>query len=141
VQIPFLQVLAPEFLFVPIALGVIRFEVLQTIGQAIGRVIQQSREEILLVTTTDLNHYENEAVTRIKAEKAIEKLMAMDAHGLYDVCRDENVSMCGLGPSVAMITALHEMGGARAELVQHATSAQISGDTEHVVGYAGMLFQ
>jgi len=141
VQVPFLQVLAPGFAFVPIALGTVRFEELVEIGDGIGSVLAGAREEILLLTTSDLNHYENDAVTRMKDGKAIEQLLAMDARGLYDVCRNEEISMCGLGPAVAMLTALKSMGAEKAELVKHATSADVSGDYSAVVGYAGMIFR
>ena len=109
-------------------------------GEAIGRVMAASNEEILLLTTSDLNHYENDATTRVKDRKAIERILAMDAQGLYDTCRNEAISMCGLGPTVAMLTALQSLGSARAELVRYATSGDISGDLVAVVGYAGMIF-
>jgi AmmeMemoRadiSam system protein B len=48
--------------------------------------------------------------------------------------------MCGLGPVVAMLTALQSLGTARSELLRYATSADVSGDFSAVVGYAGMLF-
>ena len=140
VQLPFLQVLASGFTFVPLALGTVRFEDLVTVGEAVGRVLQEAGEEILLLTTSDLNHYEDDAVTRVKDRKAIERLLALDARGLYDVCRNEQISMCGLGPAVAMISALHGLGAKHAELVRYATSADVSGDTSAVVGYAGMIF-
>jgi MEMO1 family protein len=140
VQLPFLQVLAPGFTFVPIALGTVRFEDLVSVGQALARVLGESLEEILLLATSDLNHYEDLATTRAKDQKAIEQLLALDARGLYDTCRNERISMCGLGPSVAMLTALRQMGAKRAELVRYETSADVSGDTSAVVGYAGMIF-
>ncbi|MGC1483893.1 MAG: AmmeMemoRadiSam system protein B [Candidatus Acidiferrum sp.] len=140
VQIPFLQVLKLEFTFVPIALGTLRFEDLVSVGEGIGRVLAASTEEILLLTTSDLNHYENDEMTRIKDGKAIEQILALDARRLYDTCRNEAISMCGLGPTVAMLTALHSLGTVRPELVCYATSADVSGDFNAVVGYAGMLF-
>jgi MEMO1 family protein len=140
VQIPFLQVLQPGFTFVPLALGTVRFEDLLAVGEAIGSVIAVSREEILLLTTSDLNHYENDATTRVKDHKAIDRILAMDARGLYDTCRNEAISMCGLGPTVAMLTALQRLGTTRAELVRYATSGDVSGDFSAVVGYAGMIF-
>lgn len=140
VQIPFLQVLRPDFSFVPLALGTVRFEDLVAIGEAIGRVLENSIEEILLLTTSDLNHYENDATTRIKDRKAIDKILALDARGLYDTCRNESISMCGLGPTVTMLTALRELGTTQPELVRYATSGDVSGDRSAVVGYAGMLF-
>lgn len=140
VQIPFLQVLRPEFTFVPVALGTVRFEDLVSVGEAIGRVLAASSEEVLLLTTSDLNHYEDDATTRVKDGKAIERILDLDARGLYDTCRNDGISMCGLGPTVAMLSALKNMGGTQAELVRYATSGDISGDFSAVVGYAGMIF-
>jgi AmmeMemoRadiSam system protein B len=139
VQIPFIQILQPGFTFVPVALGTVRFEDLVTVGEAIGHVLAASSEEILLLTTSDLNHYENDATTRVKDHKAIDRILALDARGLYDTCRNEAISMCGLGPTVAMLTAVQGLGTVRAELVRYATSADVSGDFSAVVGYAGML--
>ncbi|HEX4546754.1 MAG TPA: AmmeMemoRadiSam system protein B [Candidatus Acidoferrum sp.] len=140
VQVPFLQVLAPGFAFVPIALGTTRFESLVSLGEALARVLADSNEDVLLLTTSDLNHYEDDATTRFKDHKAIEKLLALDPQGLYDVCRNEEISMCGLGPAVAMLTALNKLGVKKSELVKYATSGDVSGDRDAVVGYAGMIF-
>jgi len=140
VQLPFLQVLAPDFTFVPIALGTVQFESLVSVGEAIGRVLEASKENVLLLTTSDLNHYEDDATTRVKDRKAIDQLLALNSRGLYDTCRNEEISMCGLGPAVAMITALNALGVKKPELVKYATSADVSGDRSAVVGYAGMIF-
>lgn len=141
VQIPFLQVLSPDFSFVPVALGTIRFEELVSVGEGLGRVLTHAAEEVLLLTTSDLNHYEDDATTRNKDAKAIDRLLALDARGLYDTCRNEEISMCGLGPAVAMLTALSSLGAKETELVRYATSGDASGDRNSVVGYAGMIFR
>jgi MEMO1 family protein len=140
VQLPFLQILAPDFTFVPVALGTVRFENLVSVGGAIGQVLENWKEDVLLLTTSDLNHYEDDATTRIKDRKAIDQLLALDARGLYDICCNEDISMCGLGPAVAMLTALNALGVKKSRLVKYATSADVSGDREAVVGYAGMIF-
>ena len=140
VQLPFLQVLARDFTFVPVALGTVRFESLVSVGEAIGRVIESTKENVLLLTTSDLNHYQDEATTHTKDRQAIEQLLALDARGLYDACRNEDISMCGLGPAVAMLTTMNALGVKKAELVRYATSADVSGDRSAVVGYAGMIF-
>jgi AmmeMemoRadiSam system protein B len=139
VQLPFLQILVPDFKFVPIALGTVQFEKLVSAGEALAQVLAQ-REDVLLLTTSDLNHYEDDATTRVKDRKAIDQLLALDPRGLYDTCRNEKISMCGLGPAVAMLTALNALGVRRADLVKYATSADVSGDRTAVVGYAGMTF-
>jgi len=133
-------VLAPESTFVPVALGTVRFESLAIIGEGIAEVLAAAKESVLLLTTSDLNHYEDDATTRIKDRKAIEQLLALEPRGLYDTCRKEEISMCGLGPAVAMLTALNALGVKKPELVKYATSADVTGDRSTVVGYAGMIF-
>jgi AmmeMemoRadiSam system protein B len=139
VQLPFLQLLSPGFSFVPIALGTVRFDHLVAVGEALARVLA-ANPETLLLTTSDLNHYEDDGTTRLKDKKAIAQILALNPQGLYDICRNENISMCGLGPAVAMLTALRALGATHAELIRYATSADVSGDTTQVVGYAGFVF-
>src|SRR4029077_19171209 len=123
----------------PIALGTVRFEDLVSVGQTLARVLAAA-PDVLLLTTSDLNHYENDETTRRKDHKAMEKLLALAARGPYATCRNEHISMCGLGPAVAMLTALRALNSTHAELVRYATSGDVSGDTSAVVGYAGILF-
>jgi len=111
-----------------------------SVGEGMARVLGNSKETVLLLTTSDFNHYEDDAITRMKDRKAIDRLLALDARGLYDTCRNEEISMCGLGPAVVMLTALNALGAKKAELVEYATSADVSGDHSQVVGYAGMIF-
>ena len=139
VQLPFLQAKNPDCTFVPIALGTSRFEVLQALGIVIADSVKALAEPVLLIASSDMNHYENDTITRVKDYKAIERILVMDAHGLYDVVMNENISMCGFGPTVVMLTAARRLGATGTELVRYATSGDVSGDREHVVGYAGIL--
>jgi MEMO1 family protein len=139
VQLPFLQTLRSDFRFVPIALGSRQFEVLEGLGFAIAEVLARSDEPVLVIASSDMNHYESDPVTRIKDKKAIQKILALDARGLYEVVMNEEVSMCGFGPTIAMLTAVRERGATRADLVKYATSGDISGDRQTVVGYAGIV--
>jgi len=75
----------------------------------------------------------------VKDHKAIDRILALDARGLFDVVMNEDISMCGFGPTVAMLTAGKRLGATSAELVKYATSGDISGDREMVVGYAGIV--
>ncbi len=141
VELPFLQSLVPDLRFVPIALGTMNFDILTSLGHAIARVISKTNLPVLIVASSDMNHYEPDGVTRKKDHRAIEKLLALEPRGLYDVVRRENITMCGIGPAVAMLTAAQTLGATQAELVLYQTSADASGDREEVVGYAGMIFR
>ena len=120
-------------------LGPLHYEELAVLGGALATAIQASREAILLIVSSDMNHYESDEITRGKDGKAIEQLLALDARGLYDTVRREEISMCGVGPAVAVLTAVRLLGASNAELVRYATSGDTSGDRGAVVGYAGMI--
>jgi AmmeMemoRadiSam system protein B len=39
-----------------------------------------------------------------------------------------------------MLTAMNALGVRKAELIDHLTSGDVTGDRQRVVGYAGMIF-
>ena len=139
VELPFLLLRQPELKFVPIALGTGQFEVLEQLGRALADVIAARNDSVLIVASSDMNHYESDAVTRVKDHRAIERILTLDPRGLFDVVTQQNISMCGFGPAVAMLTAARQLGAKSAELVKYATSGDISGDRDMVVGYAGVV--
>ena len=139
VELPFLQARRPDFTFVPIALGTGQFDILEKLGEAVADTICGQAERILIIASSDMNHYENDAITRVKDHKAIEPMLALDARGLFDVVMREDISMCGFGPAVVMLTASKRLGATTAKLIKYATSGDVSGDREIVVGYAGIV--
>jgi MEMO1 family protein len=139
VELPFLQSLQPKLKFVPIALGTGQFEPLEQLGLALAEAIAAHRNPVLIVASSDMNHYESDAITRVKDQSAIEPILRLDARGLHDVVTQQHVSMCGFGPAIAMLTAAKKLGGTSAELVRYATSGDVSGDRDTVVGYAGII--
>jgi AmmeMemoRadiSam system protein B len=150
VQLPFLQASRPELKIVPIAIGTSDFDVLRGLGETLADVIADHHEEdqkaerqakVLIIASSDMNHYESDTITRIKDHKAIERVLALDARGLWEVVLNEDISMCGFGPTVVMLTAAKLLGATSATLVKYATSGDVSGDYESVVGYAGIIVQ
>ncbi len=139
VQLPFLLQKNPQVRFVPIALGTGQFEVLEQLGNAVADVLKSQAERVLIVASSDMNHYEDDRITREKDHKAIEQMLKMDARGLFEVVMREQISMCGFGPTVVMLTATKRLGARSAELIKYATSGDVSGDRETVVGYAGVV--
>ena len=139
VELPFLQTLQPQLKFVPIAVGTGKFEILEQLGNAIAEVIAAYNGHVMIVASSDMNHYESDAITRVKDNSAIEPILRLDARALYDVVAEQRISMCGLGPAVAMLTAVKKLGASSAQLIKYATSGDVSGDRDLVVGYAGIV--
>src|ERR1700722_895138 len=81
VELPFLLERNPQLKIVPITLGTRQFEVLEGLGDAIATVVDKE-SSVLIVASSDMNHYENDAITRVKDSKAIDRLLALDGRGL-----------------------------------------------------------
>lgn len=142
VQLPFLQQLLGEFTFVPLCLAVHRYELCEQIGRAIAGVIAAHRERsesVAIIASSDLNHYESQQITLKKDQRAIDRVVALDPRGLWEVVEKEDISMCGFIPTTTMLIAALQLGAAQARLVKHATSGDINGDYSAVVGYASIL--
>jgi AmmeMemoRadiSam system protein B len=70
---------------------------------------------------------------------AIDRIVALDAKGLYQVVRQRHITMCGFVPTTVALLACQELGATAATLVRYMTSGDVSGDLHTVVGYAGLL--
>ncbi len=140
VQLPFMQyILGADLRFVPITVGTGEWFHLETVGNAMAEVIRNVDSQTMIIASSDMNHYESDSLTRVKDRKAIDKVLALDARGLYDVVRRERISMCGYAPTTSMLIAAGQLGATAAELVKYATSGDVSGDFDRVVGYAGIV--
>lgn len=140
VQIPFLQQIVGEnFRFVPVVLATDRFPVIEELGHAVAQVVSAQSEPVLVIASTDMNHYESDTITREKDHRAIERILALDPRGLYDTVRSEGITMCGYAATVAMLVAMRDLGAKEAQLIRYATSGDINGDRNNVVGYAGII--
>jgi hypothetical protein len=139
VQLPFLRWLSPELAFVPIVLGRTHLEFCEEVGRALAVVIRGRQERVLLVCSTDLSHYERQDVSNAKDRLAIDAMLSLDPARLALTVREHKISMCGVGPAMATLSALRALGPDGAELVRYETSGDVSGDLDRVVGYAGLL--
>ena len=97
VQLPFLQH-GHDTRFVPITVGVSDWDTLTRLGKTIAETVQRVDRTTLIIASSDMNHYESDAVTRVKDARAIEPILKLDARGLHEIVRRENISMCGAGP-------------------------------------------
>jgi MEMO1 family protein len=139
VQLPFLQRLGGDFTIVPVTLGTWRWPVLQSLGQAVAAVVRRRTSRTVILASSDMNHFENLDFTRQVDRLALNKITALDPAGLIEEVTREGISMCGVAPAAAMLAAALDLGARSAEVVSYTTSAEVSGDEERVVGYAGVL--
>jgi hypothetical protein len=137
VQLPFLARARPDVAIAALCLGPLDLETCVALGEHVARAAAAAGA--LVVASSDMSHYIPAERAREKDHRAIERILALDPAGLYDVVRRERITMCGIVPATVMLVAALELGATRAELVRYANSGDVSGDTRQVVGYAGLL--
>jgi AmmeMemoRadiSam system radical SAM enzyme/AmmeMemoRadiSam system protein B/AmmeMemoRadiSam system protein A len=141
VELPLLARLAPESRVVGIAIGHADLASCRRFAEGLAGLLREREERPLLLISSDMNHFATDAENRRLDALALEALDRCDPEGLYDTVTRHNISMCGVLPAVIVLETLRLLGcPGRAERVGYATSADITGDTSRVVGYAGMLF-
>lgn len=141
VQLPFIGYFSQTVKIVPILILSGSLEECKILGEGIAKAVRETNYSVVIVASTDMSHYVSDNVARNKDEKAIQKILSLDPESLYEIVLKERISMCGYLPVVSMIFAAKALGSRSARLVKYATSAEISGDYEHVVGYAGIVLR
>lgn len=139
VQLPFIQYFKKDFAIVPVCISYqATFEDLDELAGAVVAGLREYGQESLIVASTDMSHYVSQETAKRKDFLAIEKILALDARGLFATVREEDISMCGFQPTAAAIIAAKALGAKKAELIRYQTSGEITGDYGEVVGYAGL---
>lgn len=138
VQLPFIQYLRPDASISAICIGRGDYASLRDIGLGIAAAIHEYGEEVLIVASSDMTHYESAGSARRKDQLALNRVLAMDGKGLLDDCSSSNITMCGVVPVTVMIEAVLQLGASQAELVAYANSGDVTGDNHQVVGYAAV---
>ena len=139
VQIPFIQYFKKNISIVPISIAYYTpYKELEELGKAVSQAIRKSGQEVLIIASTDMSHYVSQDEAREKDFLAIEKILQLDAKGLYEVVKQEHISMCGFQPTTVGIIASRGLNAKKAELIRYQTSGDVSGNFSEVVGYAGI---
>lgn len=139
VIVPFLYRMNPETTIVPIAISAHVFDALEAVGTAIGRTLRDFNRPVSIVVSSDMSHYISHDDAKARDSLALDAAVGLDPRSLFDTVRANNISMCGVLPMTTGLFAAREMGATRGELVDYATSGEVSGDFDQVVGYAGVL--
>jgi AmmeMemoRadiSam system radical SAM enzyme/AmmeMemoRadiSam system protein B/AmmeMemoRadiSam system protein A len=139
VELPFLARLAPQSKVVGIAIGGGDLSRCREFASGLADVVRGMQNAPLLVISSDMNHFATDDETRILDEMALSAFETLDPEKLYSTVIDNRISMCGILPAVIVLETLRLLGQvSRIERIGYATSGDVSGDRERVVGYAGL---
>jgi AmmeMemoRadiSam system protein B len=150
VELPFLQVLAPEARLVPVLVGGLEPGDAAALAAAIRPLLGAGT---LVVVSSDLTHYGRRfdylpvpatdagavaAAVRQLDERALARIVALDVDGFVRHVEETGDTICGREPIEVLLRALPP--GTRAERLAYATSLDVTGEFDHVVGYGAVVF-
>jgi MEMO1 family protein len=144
VQVPMLLRVNPHVRVVPLLIGGGWPEsggcsLLREIGEAIATTVREYSKPVLLLASSDLNHYEDQETSHIKDKLVLGAIEKLDEEALMDRVRDVDISMCGVAPTYIVIHAAKKLGAKHVEVLDYRTSGDVSGDFSAVVGYCGAV--
>jgi MEMO1 family protein len=138
IELPFLQrVLLNEFMLLPVMVRDQRPIVAQALGESLAAVLKDRRA--LLVASTDLSHFYPQDTAEILDGRILRLIEAFDPAGILEAEEEGRGFACGKGALAAVLLAARELGAERAQILHYATSGDVSGDYDQVVGYASAI--
>lgn len=139
VEIPFLQKTFTDFKIVPVIMGQPSFALLEKFAITLQEIVSD-RSDVLVVVSTDLSHYHNDATARAMDDVTVATVKALDVKKLWEGCRSRSsMEMCGYVPVTAALLYAQKRGLKHAQVLRYANSGDIIGDRDRVVGYASIV--
>ena len=150
VILPFLQLASPSSIdpqaragpgalsIVPLVTSSDQPEEVAGVAQALEHAIRAQEEDVLLIASSDLSHYEAVESGREKDQRLIELILSKDGPALMREVQGGLAAMCGSGAVACVLMAATRLGATRTELIRYGTSLEAAGDPNSVTGYAGV---
>jgi len=140
IQLPFIQyIFGNDIKFVPICMT--RQDVNTDIEIARALCSAIIDRNILLIASSDFTHYESQKYAQNMDRQAIKTILEFNSEKLYDIIYQQNLTICGPGPITTMLIACRTLGAKNAKLLKYATSGDVTGMYEQVVGYVSIIIQ
>ena len=138
IELPFLQrALTSEWKLLPVMVRTQDPVVSQKLGKALAKTLRDKK--VILVASTDLSHYFDQKAALTLDHAMLAKVEAFDPEGAFELERSGRGYACGLGALTSVMWAARELGADKVKILQHATSGDITGDYDAVVGYGAAV--
>jgi len=145
VQLPFIQTVLPKTKIVPIVMGSQDFESADALMKAIVNSVRKLNKKVLIVASSDLSHYHDEATATDMDERLVKAYDKFDYFRIALNSFSRRWEACGGGPIVVAMMAAEQLGANKTQSVIYSNSANspyIKGDSKSVVGYfSGIIYQ
>lgn len=144
VQIPFLQHLyGGSFGLLPISLAFQDKATARELGKGLAELLKDASDgerNAVLIASSDLTHYEPASQAREKDTVLLKHVQALDLNAFYTTLERRDITACGYGAVAAVMEACGALGFEKGRLNAYATSGDVTGENDAVVGYPSVSF-
>lgn len=134
IELPFLQrVLPVGWKLLPVMVRTQGPRESQVLGKTLAKGLQGRKA--IIVASTDLSHYYDQQTANNLDQAMLAQVEQLNPEGAIEVDRSGKGYACGLGALTAVMWAALELGADKVKILKHATSGDVTGDYNEVVGY------
>lgn len=134
IELPFLQrVFKNEFKLLPIMIREQEEHTAKKLGEALGKILK--KKNVVLVASTDLSHFYDQQTARIFDHHMLQCFESFNPHAVFESEYTGKGFACGHAAVAAVMWACQHLGANRVQVLNYATSGDVTGDTSSVVGY------
>jgi hypothetical protein len=134
IELPFLQrALAGDFRLLPIMIRAQEPEVARALGSALAKILKD--KNALLVASTDLSHFYDQQTANILDAEMLKRFESFQPEQIFEAEHTGKGFACGHAAVASVLWAARELGADKVQVLRHATSGDVTGDYEQVVGY------
>lgn len=138
IELPFLQrALKSPFSLLPVMLRAQTPDISRQLGEALADTLRGT--SALLVASTDLSHFYDQATASELDAAMLEQVAAFSPEGIFEVEKNAKGDACGIGALAAVLWAARALGADTVKVLNHATSGDVTGDFQRVVGYGAAV--
>lgn len=138
IELPFLQrALNGDFRLIPIMVRDQSARVANALGHALGKILQG--HNAVLVASTDLSHFYPQSMANLLDSEILRRVEQFDPEGVLQAEDEGKGFACGKAALAAVLWASKDLGANTVKILHHATSGDVTGDYERVVGYGAAV--
>ena len=138
IELPFLQrTLKNKFKLLPIMLRAQEPDVAQKLGHALAQTLKN--KNALIVASTDLSHFYDQQTAKIFDLEMLKCFESFDPASIFEAEQTGKGFACGHAAVASMLWTAHELGADKVQILNYATSGDVTGDHSSVVGYGAAI--
>jgi MEMO1 family protein len=138
IELPFLQrALGGDFKLLPVMVRASSPKLSRQLGELLADILRG--RNVLLVASTDLSHFYTQKEAVSFDTEMLRRIEAFSPEDVFCAEQEEKGFACGLGALTAVLWSARELGADTVKVLRHATSGDVTGDYNRVVGYGAAV--